>query len=322
MNDPSGDPGAKKSCKKGWTCGVNPLLCCALFFDFVRTTDKRSIEVKMHMRSPAFRALFSVGLLAAWVPARAVSIVEESFSYAVTSAVSGANGGSGWSGSWSGNNDITSPGLTYGAVVSSGNKLTTDGGQTSLGGSPEESFRSLPTAGTNFTLWIGFLASKASGVEAATFASLALFDNTTEKFNIGKNFGSSFWGFEWIGEGAANTASNFTTDTAFILARVDLNSTSNGVYMWVNRSTTVEPDINDSDAFLQGGPDFTFNRVSIASGGTTGNVRANFDEIRIGTTFFDVVPEPSTWALLTVCGGFVACTRMVRRRRAPEASSR
>src|SRR5262245_48490668 len=73
-------------------------------------------------------------------------VVSESFAYGPTNQLAGGNGGTGWAGPWvnsplngSTDNAVTSGGLTMGALVAAGNKLTTRGGD-------YRSFRRIDTA--------------------------------------------------------------------------------------------------------------------------------------------------------------------------------
>lgn len=123
----------------------------------------------------------------------------------------------------------------------------------------------------------------------------------------------------------------------FIVARIDHNpgtdprvaGAADRIYVWFNPADlTVEPDINSADLTLtptqfdsNNDRDYVFNVIRLFGGNFNtfvGYGSVQVDEIRIGTTYFDVapIPEPSALSLLALGGVMALVTLWLRRRTA------
>lgn len=118
----------------------------------------------------------------------------------------------------------------------------------------------------------------------------------------------------------------------FLLIRIDHNpgigphtnaAEADRIYLWINPNNLLqEPDINSADVTLtpielsaSNDRDYIFNVIRLFGGNfntTVGYSSVQVDEIRIGTEWIDVVPEPSS-AALALLGGL---TLLLWRRRA------
>jgi hypothetical protein len=239
--------------------------------------------------------------------ASAAPIAYEGFEdYQTTNDISAitADGGSGWlAGSeWDGANDVTDPGL------GGSRKLTTDGSATT-------SFRSLANSYSTGTVWLSVLESLVSGDANQRWGGLSLFDNGGERLFIGARWQQTTWGLERSGGGGGGNSAVAISDTpAWLVVRIDFNAAAGGVNevvsLWVNPSSASEPLVGAADVTFESN-DFGFNRVRVGSGNLA-DKRFNFDEIRLGTEWSDVVPEPMTLLLL---GAGALATAVSRRRR-------
>jgi hypothetical protein len=105
-----------------------------------------------------------------------------------------------------------------------------------------------------------------------------------------------------------------------LLARIDFVGVGiDKAYLWVNPDLSLgEPSIGTQAATIT--DELTFNRIRLTVGGstTTGTRLAAsglYDEIRIGDTFADVVPEPASITLILLGLTGLASTK---RRRQPQ----
>ncbi len=78
--------------------------------------------------------------------------------------------------------------------------------------------------------------------------------------------------------------------------------------LWLNPLAESDPSVTASDASTPIDVTAFAFRQSVDSGGGMGGLAV--DNLRVGTTFVDVVPEPATWALLVLgLGGFFLARR-------------
>ncbi len=166
--------------------------------------------------------------------------------------------------------------------------------------------------------------------------------NNAGRFAIGESSGTAVgqtndtWGFIPLGQGTQRRQSQVPfTNVALIVIRIDHHDDNDGLtisnsvdfddlYMWVNPTNlAAEPPLTsvftnylagDTNSVL-GGLDFAFNRVVLFAGNLSGvNPAAEWliDELRVGTTYADVVPFTGPilprWTLITPSGGGVSLT--------------
>jgi len=247
--------------------------------------------------------------------ASALPLAYEGFDYTTPGAVSGQNGGHGWADAWDGTDqhDIASPGLTY--TDGGANVLPVEGNY-AAGVADEESFRSLdvslwPAAvktGTELgaadaVIWVSFIGQAASAGQAE-YSGLSLHDADGDE---GMFFGNPYnsdapaqWGLDLKNDNGVVTTDVNVDQQRFVLVRMTWDADNNTVdaHMWLNPPLDGEAGLASVPAAEQtsGTADaFTFTQVRMYGG----NVDHDWDEIRFGTTYDQVVPEPVSMALLT-----------------------
>lgn len=124
--------------------------------------------------------------------------------------------------------------------------------------------------------------------------------------------GANSYGF-----GAGDTSNTVAVTTGTTLLVMELTYTATGndtINLWVNPTSTSSPQ--DATFTVSGGLAQIQGIELVQNSGTdsTTNFTTDFDEIRIGNTFADVVPtpEPTTAATLGILG-IAACLRRRRR---------
>jgi hypothetical protein len=246
-----------------------------------------------------------LGVTRSW----SVPIATEGYEYPA-GAISGQSGGSGFSSAWAGNGAVDQESLGYvdtteAALQSAGNRVST-----TVPGSGM--FRTLTTAGLQpglvdgtggfgadgSTIYIAFLARLDSGVVTSfgDYGGISLFYRMTEQVFIGD---PGFAGdrIRWAvdpqqGSGAVRESTVPVDSTVRLLvARIDFKPGFETVRLYV------DPPLDGEPATPAAGPfemhDTRFNRIRVQAGG---NGRYSFDELRLGTTYADVVPanQPPT----------------------------
>lgn len=229
-------------------------------------------------------SLFLVGT----APVRANLIAYEGFDHpaATIGNMTGLSGGTdypdyGWSGSWAHNYQTTDDpsGISAGStswpgLVSHGNKLALF----------REITRSLgqTVGGTNGTVWC---ASMFYATNNKRSAAIRFYSGTTKvlevlSFRTTTNTGT-------IKLDAVDTGVIAKLSQQFFLVRVDFSPAGNTAYLWVDPNLASEPSIATASATKTYATNWTFNRVQL--GGSGGSQASMLDEIRIGTTFQDVL---------------------------------
>jgi hypothetical protein len=109
-------------------------------------------------------------------------------------------------------------------------------------------------------------------------------------------------------DGTSSTA--VVGQTKLLVLRIDFTEGVDPVRMWVNPSSATEPAVADAEVLSNGIELIT--KVAL-----TGPGSYSFDRLAIGTTWTDVVPEPSTYALgASALIGLLAFRRLHRNQRA------
>ena len=275
-------------------------------------------------------ALIAVGLTAA--PASGALIAEESFDYPANGlADNGSAADAGWAGGWTTGSDgsVVSPGFTY--TDSNSDSLIVAGNKANLAGDSSSNalaFRKLTSAQSPTTsepIWISTIMQRNSSDDNRRAFLLSFSQDTGQpEFNIGQNTegGSKSDPQPWFanitnrtGGSDSGTASGTNTlDKTFLVARLSTNGTDETLDVFVNPDLSATPTTADISVT---GDVAAFNTVRLFAGDNLSGAApadADFDEIRIGTTFGDVtpIPEPASLALV----GLGSLVMLGRRRRA------
>ena len=281
-----------------------------------------SVRPLVHVFS-AFVA-FTAMLIGSNVPAALIAF--DSFEYdAGTDNLNGKNGGFGFTAGWSGTagvQEVRTPGSNYPNLFTLGNKAFIS--------ASNQNFRTLTSGNVgagDSTVWISFIGQRV-GVNNIRFFGLSFYEgdvNTSanERFTIGENSNNSNdqWGAHFTSAGTPrlDVAGTSVTTESLLLARIDYHSAANDdFYLWVNPDLSAgEPTTGTAGASSVGLQNLAFDRLSIRAGTLNGgNIgEANYDEIRIGSTFADLlaVPEPSSLLLAFCAASCFACLRGWRR---------
>ncbi len=227
-------------------------------------------------------------LLAGTASVRADLIAYEGFDHpaATIGNMTGLSGGTdypdyGWSGAWAHNYQITDDpsgisagSTTWPGLVSHGNKLFLF----------REVIRSLgqTVGGTNETVWC---ASMFYATHAKRSAAIRFYSGTTKMLEVLSYRTTSNTGT--IKLDAVDTGILAKVSQQFFLVRVDFSPAGNTAYLWVDPNLSSEPSIATANATKTYPANWTFNRVQLVGSG--GTQSCMFDEIRIGTTFKDVL---------------------------------
>jgi hypothetical protein len=260
----------------------------------------------------------------------AALIAYEGYDYAVGSNIVGETGGSGWANAWSGSTpsatvgdrDVQSPGSTYPGLSTVGNKAFIS--------ATNQTQRTLSAGALGLddeTIWVSFIGQRA-GPNNIRFFGVSFYQGTTdsanERFTIGEpsNNNNDLWGahFTSTAQGRVEAAGAPINTESLLLARIDYQPSANdNLYLWVNPDLSLgEPDIGTADASSIGLWNLAFDILSTRAGTTSSGNHgaAYFDEIRIGDTFYDVIPEPGALMLALVS---LSCMGLRGRRRMPSA---
>jgi hypothetical protein len=236
--------------------------------------------------------------------------VYEPFNYTAASTLGGQNGGTGFSGAWSaavGSSTVSSPSLSYASLSTVGNRATT----TAASATTQNRGLSASLGGVTGTTYISFLLRP----DAATSAANAEFGlvGTTASLFVGKassgNTSNYLLDTLSTGGGTQNASSTaFANGTAVLMVlRADFVGGGGDTFkLFINPTSTTEP----------GSADATKSGYDLGTVGTiqfTGNLGFSFDELKIGSSYADVVPEPSTYAAGLAVAGLVGMTWLRRR---------
>jgi len=253
----------------------------------------------------------------------ALLIAEETFNYPV-GALSGNNGGVGFSGGWflsplvSSDNHVATPGLSHASIPGSGGRMVENAGDV-------RSFRRIDTARVevqslldagqygktfgkdNTTVWVAFLISCASYPTVA-YGGMHLCDGlgdlTLDQFgdklahqrvSLGRQNTDIHWYLGRVtngGPGAGTYLSSTVADATLrlLVYRFDFKPGPEEAWMWIDPPAGAAPDTALAAIHATGVTDFRFNTLSC---GTGGSARFDFDEVRFGTAYQDVVPPAS-----------------------------
>lgn len=217
-------------------------------------------------------------------------IVYEGFDHpaATIGDLDGLSGGTdypdyGWAGGWIHNfmsgddaSGISAGSLSWTGVVSHGNKLNIY----------RDATRSLiqTVGGTSGTVWCGAMFYATNAKRTAYFR---LFSGTTKNLEI-NSYRKDNTDLLNVKLDAVDTGVDAKNSTQFFLLRIDFQPTGNVVYLWVDPDVSSEPDTSTAHATKTYATNWTFNKVGVANSSAISQ-SSLFDEIRIGTTFQDVL---------------------------------
>ena len=247
--------------------------------------------------------------------------------------LNGRNGGTGWDSAWyecydagSGSPQIVAPGLTYDGLSVEGNSLLCDG--------KSASYRNMPAGFDPLgnTIWISFIEQGGVGANAK-YGNVVVADGDEvhpqagdlgETFTMGapsQTNAPRYYGLvlrNKMGDPGVVTGRYYsdvevTDESVFLVYRIINGDASAHVTAWVN------PDISsgeplDSEAYCDesNAGRITFDRLRFdCAEASVEAEKFNYDELRIGSSWAEVVPEPATVVLLGL-GGLLS----LRRRRA------
>jgi hypothetical protein len=186
-----------------------------------------------------------------------------------------------------GNAQVIAPGLDFIGDFSTGNKATTAG----VAGANGDIVGVDVAPVVGGTKWVAFLIRKASGPAApGGFAVIGLGQNN----GIGMLFDENIYGIDTtvlpgpVMRARTNKAVSATT----VLLVTKLDFTAGMEYIFVNPPSGSTPTNSQADASIAMGADFQangFSNVALAEGFNTATF--DFDELRIGDSFTEVVPE-------------------------------
>ena len=243
--------------------------------------------------SGALRLAFVLAWLGLPATALAINPTYEGFDYS-TGSLEGEDGGSGeWKDKWSGDSQlqVKSPGLTHGDT--SGNELVVDGNRLGTSSnSTKKSVRPLNNKvgeGTE-TVWVSVIIDGSGGNKRN---NLSLGDGLF----IGQ--GTKDSGTDRLGlsdaDGLLDESGTTPDDPHFLVVRVDFSGGDEDAWLWIDPSLASEPSVGDADAESNSVKEFSFDYVQIQMQRSSGT---GIDEIRLGSTFSDVLPYTSS----AVCG--------------------
>jgi len=142
------------------------------------------------------------------------------------------------------------------------------------------------------SLWLAFAAHARQGISPGQFAGLQLFEGNVEHRFIGAPFFDTGrppnWGLDRPGLEVPVYSESVVSEQSLLVARIDFPQLAGQdavVSLWIDPPLDLDAPGDAPDAVVSG-PDFRFNRLQL-NGNFEGFV---LDELRLGTTYADVVP--------------------------------
>lgn len=237
----------------------------------------------------------------------AAVLASDVFNYAAGAFSTDAwNGGTGWSGAWRDN----SSNATYDPTIGSDGRLHTESASTA--DRHKGVIRTLADSynvADDGTLWASVSISVSTIGETSQYAWLSFMNGaTTEPFRIGRHEATNtHWGLQ-----ASTNIPGTSPGSTIVLGQADTlvfkmqYIGGNTVYsLWVNPGSS-ESGLGTPDSTITRPGSLTFDGIRLQS-----RASATFDNFILGTTFSDVVPEPSSVMLGLVGSGLL----LMRKRR-------
>ncbi|MBK1816488.1 PEP-CTERM sorting domain-containing protein [Luteolibacter yonseiensis] len=239
--------------------------------------------------------------------ASAAVLASDVFNYpAGTFSTDAWNGGTGWSGAWrdSSNN------ATYDPSIGTDGRLHTE--SANAADRHKGVVRTLSDSynvAEDGTLWASVSMSVNSVGETGQYAWLSFMNGTAEPFRFGRHDATNtHWGLQ-----ASTNVPGTSPGSTIVFGRIDTllfkmeYVGGNTIYsLWVN-PTGSETDLGTPDSTLTRAGSLVFDGIRMQS-----RASATFDDFTLGTTFSDVVPEPSS-LLMAVSGSLLLLSRKRRR---------
>jgi hypothetical protein len=238
----------------------------------------------------------------------AALLAGEGFDYISGTPVHGASGGSGWASAWSvysGGEVVrsTAPGLSYGALPTSGVAATSD--LSSPGAGFTYLVRDVPASAAP-TLYVSYLLRRDQE-GPGNYGGLGLYGAGGSVF-AGKSGTTTTFGLEVTGSITSTTTSITTGDVYLLLTCLEFGAVAGGldrISLYVNPPVDgTIPAVADAVRTDLDLDNLQYLYLNNSGGWTT-------DEIRVATTWQSAIPEP---ALLPWAFGAVALLVPVGRR--------
>ena len=215
-----------------------------------------------------------------------------------------------------GNTQVTAGSLTYPGITSTGNKATVAGVSGNNGDISTDNL-SATVGGGSGTEWVGFLVNEASGGSTpGGFGVLSLSENGGIGTAFGALFNRNVYGIDNDTADVEQASTGIGVSGTTYLFVAELNYSTGMTYLFVDPSLNGTPGTGSANASLAMTSAFKasgFDEIVVAAGFNTATF--NLDQIKVGTTFADVVPEPSAESLVAVAFTGLAGWLGFRRRR-------
>lgn len=270
-------------------------------------------------------ALLSLIMISLSAFANAALIAYDGFeSYSAGSELGGGSGGNDWSGNW----QSTDPHVTSQGFILTDPTGNINGGSQSARLQPTvdlgdtASFMSRGfTATTGSDVYVSFLIRNAGGVDSGDFYNFQVSDgatgNSSSALGVGIRNANGNPFFARAGSSSNATTNSSTSaalDTTFlIVARFSMNggSTYQRTDLYINPTGPSDPGTADATATFNTGLT-QLSLLSVRNFSPEALDTLYIDELRVGTTFADVIPEPS--AALLAAFGALGILLLMRRR--------
>jgi alpha-D-xyloside xylohydrolase len=231
--------------------------------------------------------------------------IYEPFDYNSGKGLNGlGNAGNGWAGAWNvyegTATDMTiTSGIPFSSLTTTGNKLSANLTTATGLRASRDLYPKWTDDGQN--IWVSFLIDINNPTSLAnSWQGVSLFNGSTERLLIGKNWGKSVLGLNGLGatEGLSTVSAYSIQPTwVVVLIKTSGNTNTEPVYMWINPDPKKEPIIANANASATVQLNDGFDRIVCHLGNTAGIV-IGYDELRIGRSF-SLISSPLT-ALNTI----------------------
>lgn len=229
-------------------------------------------------------------------------IAVESFDYDLDMEVNYAEGGNGWAGPWEmfeGPDYSSSVTIVEEGTLPEGIEFDTKGnrfrGECVQANQAMRLYRPLtnPIIDDGSEVWISFLLESENAI-SGSWQGVSLWspDGEGEQSLFGKNWGFMEYGAVVKGTGV-NTAETVQNNVpVWVVVKIEFSgdASAENCFMWINPDPTTVPDVTAAGATNSGLLNNGATHIACHFGNTVGIV-VYFDELRIASTFEDVVPK-------------------------------